>query len=357
MGYRYIGSKTKIAGEIIVKIRKIVPKGQTVCDLMCGTGSISLELRKNGYNVISSDVMTQACHITKTKVFLHRAPLFKNVKKQVVRGGQTSLTRQSGYESVIHALNNLPPQKGYFWKEFSPGGKPENEEEPRKYFSASNAEKIDASREFIKNLKQENMISEIEYSLLIHDLIVCANDVANIAGTYGHYLSAIVPRARQPLKFYSAKFERGGKLTGHKVTNGHAEKISEDVDAYLCYIDPPYMKRQYAANYHLLETIARGDNPVAVGKSGLRPWRDQYSDFCSKVKIRGAFEKIFTRMKCDRFLISYSSEGLLSKNELHEFLQEFGHVTIHEFFNKRFKSRNGSADKKVMEYLFYLNLN
>ena len=29
MGYRYIGSKTKIAGEIIVKIRKIVPKGQT----------------------------------------------------------------------------------------------------------------------------------------------------------------------------------------------------------------------------------------------------------------------------------------------------------------------------------------
>ncbi len=36
------------------------------------------------------------------------------------------------------------------------------------------------------------------------------------------------------------------------------------MNAYLCYVDPPYMKRQYAANYHLLETIAKGDNPVAA---------------------------------------------------------------------------------------------
>lgn len=356
MGYRYIGSKTKIVDEIISEIQKIVPEGETVCDLMCGTGSISLELRKKEYKVISTDVMSQACHITKVKVLLRQAPLFKNIDKEYITKEQTLLTEQSGYEAVIQTLNNLPPKKGYFWKEFSPAGKPENGEEPRKYFSADNAKKIDASREFVKKLKQENQISDIEHSLLIHDLIVSANDVANIAGTYGHYLSKFVSRSLQPLKFYPAKFERGGKFTGHKIINGHAEKIAKKMNAYLCYIDPPYMKRQYAANYHLLETIAKGDHPVASGKSGLRPWRDQYSDFCSKVKIRDAFEKIFTNMKCDRFLISYSSEGLLLKDEMCEFLEKFGRVTIHEFLNKRFKSRNEKANKKITEYLFYLKI-
>ncbi len=224
MGYGYIGSKTKIADEIVSEIQKIAPEGETVCDLMCGTGSISLELRKKGYKVISADVMNQACHITKVKVLLRQSPLFRNIKKENKAKGQMLLAEQSGCEAVIQTLNSLSPKKGYFWKEFSPEGKPENGEEPRRYFSADNAKKIDASREFIKNLKQKNMISEIEHSLLIHDLVVSANDAANIAGTYGHYLSKFASRALQPLKFHPAKFERGGKFTNHKIINGHAEK-------------------------------------------------------------------------------------------------------------------------------------
>ena len=78
---------------------------------------------------------------------------------------------------------------------------------------------------------------------------------------------------------------------------GQAETVAPLIEADLCYIDPPYMKRQYAANYHIIETIARGDSPEAVGVSGLRPWRDQYSDFCSKVKIRDAFRAIFSVAK------------------------------------------------------------
>ena len=31
------------------------------------------------------------------------------------------------------------------------------------------------------------------------------------------------------------------------------------------YADPPYTKRQYAAYYHILETIAAGDRPLISG--------------------------------------------------------------------------------------------
>jgi len=321
---------------------------------MCGTGAVSLELRKKDYKVIAVDVMSQACHITKVKTVIQKAPSFVGFKKFMIKNKRKLSSNVSGYENIIHTLNNLKPIKGYFWEEFSPEGKPKNGSDSRKYFTAGNAQKIDAARAFIKRLQKENALREIEYSLLIHDLIMAMNDAANIAGTYGHYLSKFGSRPLQPLIFVQTKFESGGTFQGHKIINGHAENLASTIKADLCYIDPPYKKRQYAANYHILETIAKGDEPKAEGKSGLRNWWDQYSDFCSKIKIYGAFERIFTEMKCKTFLISYSSEGLLSKEDMIGLFEKFGDVSVREFSQKRFKSRNETAEDKITEYLFCL---
>lgn len=354
MGTRYIGAKTKISNEILNEIGKIAYHGDTIVDLMCGTGAISLELRKNGYKVIAVDVMSQASHMAKVKLLLKEPPSFAGAYNHFSKKGQMKLTEINGYEAIIQTLNNLLPIKGYFWREFSPEGKPDNNAPPRKYFTSENAQKIDAARYFVKMLKEEQLITEIEYSLLIHDLIMAVNDVANIAGTYGHYLSKFVSRANQPIKLIPSTFEKGGSTDGHKICHGHAEDLAKNVQAKLCYIDPPYIKRQYAANYHILETIAKGDEPLAAGKSGLRPWRDQYSDFCSKIKIYGAFDKIITEMNCNHFLVSYSSDGLLSKNQMQEMFSKYGKVSIKEFTHKRFKSRNEDANEHVVEYLFHL---
>ena len=352
MGQRYIGSKTKIKDVIVSEIQKIVPENGAVVDIMCGFGSISVELRKKNYKVISVDVMNQACHVTKVKMLLTRPPLFKGVKKFMGKKGQVS--KKSGYEAIINHLNNMSPTKGYFWREFSPDGKPANGTSSRKYFSSENAQKIDAVRAFVKKLQKNNEITDIEYSLLVHDMIMGINDVANIAGTYGHYLSKFAPNALKPIKFTQAKFEKGGTVRGHKVINGFAEKVSSKLKADLCYIDPPYRKRQYAANYHILETIAKGDEPTAIGKSGLREWRDEYSDLCSKIKMWPALEKIFTELKCKNFLLSYNSEGLASKKQLMSFMKKFGKLSVKEFPIRRFKSRDEKAAGNVTEYLFLL---
>ena len=142
--------------------------------------------------------------------------------------------------------------------------------------------------------------------------------------------------------------------TDHTVYQGPAEKVAPLVKAELCYIDPPYMKRQYAANYHIIETIARGDAPEAVGVSGLRPWRDQYSDFCSKLKIRDAFREIFASADCDQFMISYSEDGLLLEEQLIELFSEVGKVTLKKIPLSRFRSNSGGKGGTVMEYLFHI---
>ena len=140
------------------------------------------------------------------------------------------------------------------------------------------------------------------------------------------------------------------------VLKGYAEELSKNISCDLCYIDPPYMKRQYAANYHILETLAREDEPEAIGVSGLRPWRDQYSNFCTKTKIRSSFRKIFTEMKCKDFLVSYNEDGLLTIEEIKEVFSEFGKIQVSSFKNKRFRSNDSPLGTDLTEYLIHLKI-
>jgi adenine-specific DNA-methyltransferase len=356
MGYRYIGAKTKLLPRILAKANTILPNGGSVIDLMAGTGAVSAEFRKRGFSVTACDLMTFSYHHCRTALLFNREPQFQSAKKILSKkySKQLNLFPTSNYEAVVDHLNNIQPVEGYFWREFSKEGCPSNGSDPRNYFSASNAKRIDAIRKEIINFFDEGLITDLEHSLLLHDLIMAANDVANIAGTYGHFLSALRGRSLTDIHLSTTPLLILPDKGKHKVFRGYAEELASDLWGDLCYIDPPYMKRQYAANYHILETLAREDEPEAIGISGLRPWRDQYSDFCSKVKIRNAFSSIIEKMKCERYLISYSDEGLLSIEELFEYLGSFGRVSISKFAYKRFKSRAEESRAEITEYLIDL---
>jgi adenine-specific DNA-methyltransferase len=361
MGFRYIGSKDKLSDIIISEIKSTKKGAKHVIDLMAGTGLFSLALRENGFQVSAADVMTYSYHHLNVHLFLGEAPEFKGIEKidGIQRYEIHNLFGRSNYETVLNYLNSLKPIKGYFYKEFSPEGKPLNSSKPRKYFTANNAAKIDAIRKEIKSFRRNNVITESEHSLLLHDLIMAVNDIANIAGTYGHYLSKFVKRAEEPITLNFSSFTKEGKLKGHKIFKGYAEELAGKLSGDICYIDPPYIKRQYAANYHILETLAREDEPEAIGDSGLRPWRDQYSNFCSKVKIKSSFDKILTQINCDDFLISYSEDGLLHIDDLISFLSGYGKVVKKEIQYKRFKSRTDVIKKgaTLNEFLIRLHRN
>ena len=361
MGFRYIGSKDKLSDIIISEIKSTKKGAKHIIDLMAGTGLFSLALREKGFTVSAVDVMTYSYHHLNVHLFLNEAPSFKGMEVIIdFEKYQThNLFGGCNYETVLNYLNNLKPVKGYFYNEFSPEGEPTNTLRPRKYFTSKNAAKIDAIRKEIKTLRKKNIITEYEHSLLLHDLIMAANDIANIAGTYGHYLSKFVKRAEDSILLYASSFSNGGNIKGHEVFRGYAEDVASKLTGDICYIDPPYIKRQYAANYHILETLAREDEPEAIGESGLRPWRDQYSNFCSKVKIRSSFDKILTKINCDDFLISYSEDGLLPIDDLISFLSGYGKVVKKDIKYKRFKSRTDIIKKEATlnEYLIHLHRN
>lgn len=359
MGYRYIGAKTRVVGEILPQIRKVVGETAHIVDLMCGTAAVSSELRQYGYQVTANDLMTFCYHHARVALLFQSPPTFSQAKDFVAEFSnisEKSLFPLTAYEAVLAALNAVPPKQGFFWREYSPDGRPAAGVKQRNYFSAKNAEKIDGIRTWIRELNKTGKLTDLEHSLLIHDLIMAVNDVANIAGTYGHYLSNSMERATETLKLKPTQLFLKEDSKRHAVLKGYAEVVAKDIQCDLCYIDPPYMKRQYAANYHILETLAREDEPEAVGASGLRPWRDQYSNFCTKTRIRDSFRKIFSQMRCPHFLISYSEDGLLTLAELEDLAAEFGEVEVVKFTHKRFRSNNSPLHSSLTEYLINLRV-
>lgn len=341
MSYRYIGNKTRVLGGIIDAIKGHVSPGGTVADLMCGTASVAEALKINGFRVIASDIMTYSyCHAW-ARLKLSDSPAFEALDL-------------NGYAGCLAALNHAPPVEGLFFREYSPDGRPLNGVEPRKYLSPGNARRLDGMINMVQGWSAKNDLTHDELVLLKHDLVLAVNRVANIAGTYGHFRSEWSNGSLRSIRL-EPTIILGGYRTDHDVLQGPAEDISEGISCDLCYLDPPYMKRQYAANYHLIETVARMDEPEAIGVSGLRPWRDQYSDFCSKRKIWGAFENIFRKINCPCFLISYSEDGLIPIDDLESFFSEFGTVNTCTFENTRFRSNGSLLEKALTEYLIQVN--
>lgn len=320
-------------------LNEYVVSGDTVADLMCGTASVARSLKEANYRVIASDIMTYAIHHARVRLLCSTEPAFFSLGLS--------------YQEVLDFLNKLHPIEGHFFKEYCPDGHPLNGSPPRKYFSTANACKVDAISEQISDWYKKGELTELLHSLLRHDLILAANRVANIAGTYGHYRSSLDRSSQTPISLIATIFS-STRNNDHLVIKGRAEDLADCISADLCYIDPPYKKRQYAANYHILETLARGDKPEAIGKSGLRPWRDQYSNFCSRVKIRKSFDRIFNACKCRQFLISYSDDGLLSESEFSNFLSNYGNLTLFKTPYRRFKSNPQGNGGLINELLYHL---
>ena len=310
MGYRYIGSKARIVDKIMEYIGKPNGAGYFI-DAFSGTGIVAKKAADYGWKIKINDMMKNSVIMSSARLLSTEDVLFEKL---------------NGYDNCINVLNNLKGKKGFIWKEYSPASKSQVGIE-RSYFTEKNAEKIDAIIDEIKNWEKNKEITELEYVLLMNDVISAVNNIANIAGTYGCFLSKWSKQAQNDIEL---------KKTSLRNQKVHFESTNMDVfnlQSYpedIVYFDPPYTKRQYASYYHILETIVCGDEPIVKGVSGLRPWKDKASVFCYKKKALKALTELILRQKAHRVVLSYSNEGHVMLDELIEKLEPHGTVKILE---------------------------
>lgn len=337
MSYRYLGNKTRLSDWIVGEIARVLPTGSSIADPMCGTAAVSIALARAGYSVTAADALTFPIVHARTRLLAKRAPAFKAL---------------GGYDKALDWMRSAAQVEGYFFHEFGEAGKPANGRAPRLYFSANNAAHIDGLRYGIRKLAAAGVLTEVEHSVLLHHLILTTNRVANISGTYGYFLRKLSRPALQPLAFEPIEFER--TAGHHAVLQGPVEQLAPTLTTDAVYLDPPYTKRQYAGNYHVLETLAREDEPVAAGDGGLRPWADQASDFCYRRSAGQAFRETLKRLEVPHVFISYSEDGQVQEDELFSILSDFGKVTLHEQPHARYRSNDRVKDGSVLEQLYHV---
>ncbi len=313
MGYRYIGSKARIADEIIgyIKGTTVIESGGFFVDAFSGTGVVAEKAAQVGWPVYINDMMTNAVIMSEARLLSLNDVPFHNL---------------GGYEEVIKLLNALPGQEGFIWREYSPASVRFQPNE-RRYFTEENAKRIDAISTVIHRWNQKKQITHQEFVLLLSDLIRAVNNIANIAGTYGCFLSRWTAQAKENLCLRTSLLKK--ERIVYKVSNCDVFEV-ESSPKDIVYLDPPYTKRQYASYYHILETIVCGDQPEVFGVSGLRPWKDKASVFCYKIKALNALSQLILRQKAKRVILSYSNEGHIRLEDLMDKLSLYGEVCLVE---------------------------
>ena len=334
---RYIGSKARVVDDIMAIVGPPSPSDGYFVDAFCGTGIVGATAADLGWSVSFNDNLESAVITSAARLYGADTIAFEEL---------------DGYSKTLDRLNALKPEPGFIWREYSPASETQSAVKVKRlYFTEANAGRIDAIRRQIEVWRSDGTISESEYTLLLADLLSASNVVANIAGTYGCFLSS-----------FSDTSERDIALIPRKLRQHTVPSKTQTCDVFeievapndVVYFDPPYTKRQYAAYYHILETIAQGDEPVVEGKTGLRPWKDKASPFCYKTKALRALHDLIDQTRASRIFLSYSSEGHVARDDLDEVLAPLGDITFHELGEIGRYRPNAAASEAastVSEYL------
>ncbi|MCM2561750.1 DNA adenine methylase [Lutimaribacter sp. EGI FJ00015] len=336
MSFRYIGSKARLVDAILDHIGK--PDGGKFIDAFCGTGAVADAASKAGWPVLVNDHLASSSIMSLARVTSRKQVPFKKL---------------GGYEGALAALNRAESVTGFIWREYSPASSGHCATE-RKYFTEHNAQRIDGIRQQISAWSREGEITDAEAYVLIADLMGAANRVANTAGTYGCFLSKWQRQSLDRLVLSPRVIPE--EAPAASMSNRDVLEVECKPDDTV-YLDPPYTKRQYAAYYHILETIALGDEPEVVGVCGIRPWQHIASDYCYKVRAADALEKLVATIPARRVFLSYSAEAHVPLEVLGEALQRLGNVvrndleSVGRYRPNRAASEGGS---EVGEVLFYV---
>ena len=338
---RYLGNKTRLLEHIREFIANQGIEGESFCDLFSGSASVC-DYFKSEYKIIANDFLYSSYVITRAKIQNSTMPVFADFEKKYGCDPFAYFNNKEYEYTEAHFL----------CKEYSPRG-------GRAFFTEETANKIDGIRIEIEALRKDGVLSENEYFFLLASLLETVMGASNTTGTYEAFLKTWDRRALKrfvltPITFEKKPCKDKQNIVYCEDSNALLRKISGDI----LYLDTPYTITEYASAYHLLETIAKYDDPEIHGLTGRRVNNVQKSPYCRKEQALAAYEDLIRQAKFDHIVISYSNQGLVPLNELVEMLSKYaqnGKVVVEEIPFRAYKNiRSSQKSDKLFEVLLYV---
>lgn len=365
----YIGNKRSLLPFIkqgVVIVQKELNKEFLHCfDVFSGSGIVSRFLKSCASSITTNDLETYAKIISSCYLSNKSSINFDELEKI-----HSELVKSTTNEISTYELNNTCP--GFVSELYAPKDEDNVQFGERCFYTPYNAKYIDIMRQKIAD-EVPAELQKFFIAPLLSEVSVHANTAGIFKGFYknsrtgkGQFggngknaLERIKGKIELPLPIFS-NFEcpsyifqeDANTLILDEMLYNHLPEKEFD----LAYIDPPYNQHPYGSNYFMLNLIANYQRPDCekISRVSGIPKDWNRSSFNRKRDAAESFTNLVSSLRAKYLMVSFNSEGYISKNEMINILEKVGTVTVLDISYNAFKgSRNlKNRDIYVSEYLF-----
>lgn len=365
----YIGNKRSLLPFIkqgVEIVQKELNKEFLHCfDVFSGSGIVSRFLKSYASSITTNDLETYAKIISSCYLSNKSSINFDELEKI-----HSELVKSTTNEISTCELNNTCP--GFVSELYAPKDEDNVQFGERCFYTPYNAKYIDIMRQKITD-EVPTELQKFFIAPLLSEVSVHANTAGIFKGFYknsrtgkGQFggngknaLERIKGKIELPLPIFS-NFEcpsyifqeDANTLILDEMLYNHLPEKEFD----LAYIDPPYNQHPYGSNYFMLNLIANYQRPDCekISRVSGIPKDWNRSSFNRKRDAAESFTNLVSSLRAKYFMVSFNSEGYISKNEMINILEKVGTVTVLDISYNAFKgSRNlKNRDIYVSEYLF-----
>lgn len=347
----YIGNKRSLLdfiGTAVEKVKSDLGKKKLdVVDIFSGSGIVSRFMKQHADKLYVNDFEEYCTALN--KCYLANATSFNfNTLKMY-------------YNYLLHELQTKPLKSGFIAEMYAPKDDENIQPGERVFYTTRNAKYIDTARQLMEE------IPEPYRTFLKAPLLYAASVHTNTSGVFkgfyknsktgvGQYggdgqnaLQRILAPIELQLPVFS-NFDCDVKIY-QKDSNALAEELPE---TDLVYIDPPYNQHPYGSNYFMLNLINSYQPPEEVSAVSGIPKNWKKSPYNKKQTAKECMFDLCKKLKTKYLLISFNSEGFISKEEMLEMLSALGEVEVLDKEYNTFRGCRNLSDRDihVTEFLY-----
>ena len=328
---KYMGSKQTLLPFILRQISRL--RFGRVLDAFSGSGCVAYALKQQGAEVHTNDFLKFAFHTARATVENNSTLLSDHDLASLLRPNRTT----KGF--IEHTFEHL-------------------------YFSAKDNRFLDNLWSNIQELE-----SPLKRSLALASACRAAmkkrpRGIFTFTGKKG-WDGRKDLRLSMNEQFLAAVEQFNGAVFSNRRRNkAHCADIFDvDPRSYdLVYIDTPYISpysdSDYTRRYHFVEGFCTYWKGVEILHSTLtKKIRSYRTDFSSKAGAVDAFSRLFNHFRSSILVVSYSSNGIPSEDQMVALLKEYKrkvevHKALHRYSHGNHNHKVGDNNNSVHEYLF-----
>jgi adenine-specific DNA-methyltransferase len=265
------------------------------------------------------------------------------------------------HSELSRRLATEPLRAGFITELYSPRNDEAILPGERVFFTSRNARFFDTARTLLRDVPRDLQ------NFLLAPLVAEASVHANTSGVFKGF-------HKNPLTGVG-QFGGGGKVALSRI-QGEARLNYPVFSRFSCpsvvfrdeaqtaalkappvdvaYLDPPYNQHPYGSNYFMLNLLVQYERPLQISKVSGIPTDWNRSAYNHPKKAHSTLVELLDTLKTRFLLVSYNSEGFLSREDMLGILGRWGTTTILETPYNTFRgSRNlNGRNLRVQEYLY-----